>query len=134
MVTIVLDASVVMAWVFEDEMTPTSDRALRALDDARGLVPGLFRYEVANALVVAARRGRITRAEIAAFLTQLDALPIDEQLPPAKPATLHSTATEHTLSAYDAAYLAIAMDSGGHLATNDAALRKAAKKAGVTLV
>ena len=73
----VVDTSVAMAWVFEDEATPATDALLERLRDGSAVVPSLWRFEVANVLAVAERRGRITEAQSVRFSRLLGALPID---------------------------------------------------------
>ncbi|MGQ9501838.1 MAG: type II toxin-antitoxin system VapC family toxin [Anaerolineae bacterium] len=72
----VVDASVVMAWCFEDEANPYADGVLESFTKATALAPITWPLEVANALVVAERRGRITAAETVRFLNLLRELPI----------------------------------------------------------
>jgi hypothetical protein len=56
----VLDASVTGAWCFEDQSTAYTDAVLEAvIKGAEALVPPIWRYEVANLLVVAERRKKI---------------------------------------------------------------------------
>lgn len=132
--TFVLDVSTTMAWCFEDEQTPLSERCLDLLVEDDALVPPLWRYEVANVLVVAERRRRLTAAAAAQFMALLGQLPIttadeDPELP-----VLVDVARRYELSAYDAAYLALAARHGLALATVDARLRDSAATAGVALV
>jgi predicted nucleic acid-binding protein len=97
------------------------------------VAPAVWPLEVANVLLVAERRRRITRAEAARFLELLGNLPVavertDEQnvLP-----VLLGLGREHRLSSYDASYLHLAMRERLRLATRDAALRAAARAVGV---
>ncbi|HMS89710.1 MAG TPA: type II toxin-antitoxin system VapC family toxin [Acidimicrobiales bacterium] len=130
----VVDTSVAMAWVFEDEATPATDALLERLRDGSAVVPSLWRFEVANVLAVAERRGRITEAQSVRFSRLLGALPIDVDDDPATLQELVHTARHHGLSAYDASYLLLALRLGAPLATLDGRLRDAAKTAGVGLV
>ncbi len=129
----VLDASVAVAWALEDERDLYSEKILDALCGAKAWVPSIWPLEVANALLMAERRRRLTRAEVENFLSLLQELPIQvegetilrvwgEILPLAR---------EERLSVYDAAYLNLAMRLGLPLATLDQALRKAARNCGV---
>ena len=95
----------------------------------------LWFYEVGNGLLMAHRRKRITFDQIDGFLTRLKALPIDaaEQVP-SEVLELPAIAQKHSLTNYDAAYLALAMRFGLPLATTDADLRRAAAAAGVGIV
>jgi predicted nucleic acid-binding protein len=74
-VSFVLDASVTLAWVFEDEDTPMTEAALEALRQTEALVPSIWHYEIGNALVVGARRGKLTPATAAHFTELLQNLP-----------------------------------------------------------
>jgi predicted nucleic acid-binding protein len=84
---------------------------------------------------MAYRRKRITFDQIDGFLTRLKALPVDaaEQLP-ADLLELPALAQKHSLTNYDAAYLALAMRLNLPLATTDTDLRRAALAAGVGIV
>jgi len=129
----VIDASVVLAWCFEDEASPYADAVLERLAQAEALAPIIWPLEVGNALVVSERRGRITPAETVRFLNLLRQLPIivEGETPPRMFGEILSLAREQGLSAYDAAYLDLAMRAGAPLATLDEALRQAARRCGV---
>ena len=78
----VLDCSATLPWVFADEATPAADRLLDQLArGARAWVPALWHLELANVLLGASRRGRIDRAGIEGFLSQLASydIVVDEQ-------------------------------------------------------
>ncbi|MBE3599148.1 MAG: type II toxin-antitoxin system VapC family toxin [Limnochordaceae bacterium] len=131
---LVIDASVALSWAFEDEADVLSDRVLDALVDGVAVVPAVWPVEVSNGLVTAQRRGRITPAETARFLSLIGRLPVQvESFELGSMASLVDAAREYNLSAYDASYLALAMSLGAPLATQDAALQKAATAAGVEL-
>lgn len=73
-------------------------------------------------------------AESARFLTLLRDLPIEfEALPFSGLPGLASLAREHGLSAYDAAYLDVAIRRGVPLATRDYSLDQAARRSGVVV-
>ncbi len=129
----VLDASVVLAWCFEDEAGPYADAVLERFVEDIALAPIIWPLEVSNALVVAERRGRITMADAARFLNLLRQLPIavEGETPSRIFGEILALAREHRLSTYDAAYLDLAMRSGLALATQDTALREAAVRCGV---
>jgi predicted nucleic acid-binding protein len=132
-VTFVLDASVTMSWCFEDEASAATDALLHRLENEHALVPMLWEFEVANVLVVAQRRGRITAAGSSRFTSLLHALPIDLERPGGL-SDLVNTGSRYSLSAYDAAYLVLAERTGNPLATRDSALKAAAEDAGVELL
>jgi predicted nucleic acid-binding protein len=130
---LVLDASVTLAWAFEDETGSYTDAVLDGLAEVEGLVPAIWALEVGNALVVAERRGRLSQAASVQFLALLWQLPIT--VAPDRPeqilGEIMALAREQNLSTYDSVYLHLAMRRGLPLATTDAALRQAANRAGV---
>lgn len=129
--TLVIDASVTMAWCFEDEATDATDALLETVAGEGFLVPALWRAEVANVLLVAERRGRVTPAQRDRFLALLDQVPITVESTPPDSAALIWLAEKHGLSAYDAWYLWLAIRTGATLASLDASLVAAARSAGV---
>ena len=128
-----MDASVALAWGFPDEGNEYADAVLLSLEHETMLVTALFAVEVANGLVVGERRKRLRQAEIRRFLALLDGLSIVQDVQPAAGmiSAALALAREHGLSAYDAAYLELAVREGAPLATLDKGLRTAARKAGV---
>lgn len=130
----VLDASLTMAWCFEDEADPRTDAVLDHLQDEPAVVPMLWRLEVANVLLVAQRRKRLTPAQSTRFVELLEALPISVDESPVDLAGVLATALGHQLSAYDATYLLLASRLGLALATADHALAQACRAAGVALL
>lgn len=132
--TFVVDASVTMAWCFEDEAGDATEAALDRLAGEGGLVPLLWRYETSNVLLIAERRGRVSEFHAASLLHRLQQLPISVEAAPAAMDALLATGRMHGLSAYDAAYLNLAERQGIPLATLDRGLCGAARTAGVPLV
>jgi predicted nucleic acid-binding protein len=131
----VLDGSVTMVWGFEDEDDEYAEAILDRMPELQAYVPALWHLEVANALLVGERRGRTTPADTARFLAILGTFPItvdDETIARAWSDTMH-LARAHHLSAYDAAYLELALRRGLPLATLDDRLEAAAAAVGVPL-
>ena len=129
----VLDASVALAWCFEDEGGDYADGVLDALRASEAVAASLWPLEVTNGLLTAERRGRIQAGDAARFGRLLLALPIVID-PVARSRAFEATralARSHTLSAYDAAYLELAVRLGVPLATLDERLGKAAEAEGV---
>lgn len=124
----VLDASVAVAWCFDDESTPAAWALLDRLRSAPGHVPALWALEIGNILLGAERRRRITQARAVEFLGILDELDIraDPDLPGRALRDVLSRARERRLTTYDATYLELAMRLGLPLATKDKALARAA--------
>lgn len=132
---LVLDASVTLAWAFEDEGNAYTDLVLESLATVKAFVPNIWPLEVGNALLVAERRGRLNQAASVQFLALLWQLPIVVEAERAELmlGEILALAREQRLSTYDAAYLHLAMRRGFPLATNDEVLRQAATRAGVSL-
>ena len=132
----VLDGSLTLAWYFADETDPYADAVAQGLATREAVVPSLWRLEIANALVVVERRKRSTQAQAAAFVARLEQLPIvlDDQTDARSWGETLRLARAHTLSAYDAAYLELAMRRGLPLASLDAQLKAAAAAVGVPLL
>jgi predicted nucleic acid-binding protein len=134
--SLVLDSSVALAWVYADE---TTDAVLGLFDNIRlhgAWVPGLWRWEIANVLQLNVRRGRHAEDFRDGALASLALLPVkvdaeaDRQ---AWNAALH-LAERHGLTVYDAAYLEIASRREIPLATLDRDLRDAANLEKVQLL
>ena len=99
-------------------------------------MPSLWPLEVANVVAKSQRLQKITLAQASAFIELLDKLDIVVDANSAQRA-LHDTldlARQFGLSAYDAAYLELALREGLPLATLDARLQAAAREAGVPLM
>lgn len=126
--SLVLDSSMTLAWLFEDEYSQQADAVLHQVMETSAIVPSLWRLEVGNALQMAIRRNRIDAAFRDASLVDLAALAVvvdtetDHQ---AWRTTLH-LADRCGLTLYDAAYLELAQRFELPLATLDQALRDAA--------
>ncbi len=132
----VLDSSIAMAWSFEDETSPYADSVLDFLRKARALVPILWPLEVANALLMGERRQRSTEADSLRWIAILSSLPIrvDPDSGTRAWSDTMTLARLHGLTAYDAAYLELAVRQSLPLATLDTRLRTAAGTIGVTLL
>ena len=126
----VLDSSLALSFVLKDETTAQTDQVLDSFGQgAKAFVPALWRWEVANALLMAERRKRLAPADVHRHLTQLNSLPIevdDAALDQAWTAT-QLLAQQHKLSSYAAAYLEIAIRRAVALGSLDRELRAAAK-------
>jgi predicted nucleic acid-binding protein len=135
-VTFVIDASVVLAWCFEDESDARADAALERISVEGAVAPAHWPLEMADAVRTAERRGRLRQADAARFRELLVELPVElvaVELSAALQGVLED-ARAYDLSAYDAAYLDLAAVRGLPLATVDARLRRACELAGVQLV
>ena len=129
---LVVDASVVVAWLFDDEDEPRADRALERLEEDGALVPRLWHLETRNSLLTAERRGRLSAEEVKERLDALKGLPIRTDEEPDLQSAF-DLARAYGLSLYDALYLELAKRERGELATLDRALGRAASAEGVLL-
>ena len=134
--SLVLDCSITLAWVYSEETTEPIQQAFDALRQSGAWVPGLWRLEVANILEMGVRRKRhdskfrdATLADLAQLPIQLDS-ETDKQ---AWNATLHLS-ERHQLTLYDAAYLELALRRNLPLATLDEDLRRAGRGEKVRLL
>ena len=133
MSTLILDASVAVAWLLEDEPDPLAAATLDRVRQDGAVVPQLWHYEVRNALLVAQRRGRLPEGGAAARLTSLGALPIQTDQDADLEAAME-LAVAHDLSYYDALYLELASRRQLPLATLDRDLTRAARAEGLEVV
>lgn len=133
----VLDASVVLTWCFPDENAAIAQHVADMFKQGDiAIAPSFWPHEVLNALLVGEKRKRISKKLVQSFLEDLATLPIVlEQFPVT---TVFDRVQELSraqgLTAYDAAYLDLALVSGLPLATLDEDLARACKKARIRLV
>ncbi len=121
-------------WFLDDELSSYATHVLRDLTEGgSAVVPSLWTFELANALVVAERRGRIGEADTARILGLARALPIETDATALAEILdrVIPLARAHAITAYDAAYLELAMRLSAPLATLDRNLQAAAGRAGV---
>ena len=133
---VVVDCSIWMKWLFEDEATPATAKLLESLRDDSLVVPGLWLHEVASVLLVAERRGRISANDADEFVRMLRTLSLEIDYAGFDRAIRVSSqlARDHALTAYDATYLELADRMQLPLATLDVALAKAGKALGLVVL
>ena len=127
---LVVDASVVIAWLFDDEEEPRADSVLELLEEDGALVPHLWHLETRNTLLIAERRGRLSRRGVKERMDALRGLPIRTDEEPDLQSAF-DLARAHELSFHDALYLELAKRESAGLATLDRALGRAAVAEGV---
>jgi predicted nucleic acid-binding protein len=133
----VLDASVALSFIFEDEASPYAEGIIEELKSRSAVVPLVWPLEVDNAILSAIRRRRIQEADAFRYLTVLDTLTLEIDLEVAREALgqrILGLGLTHGLSAYDASYLELAMRRGLPLATQDERLIRAAGAAGIDVL
>jgi predicted nucleic acid-binding protein len=135
MAILVVDCSVTMSWLFREEFTQFSERVLDEVIVGQAVEPMIWPLEVANVMLSAERRGRLTQAESAHFLSRLSELSIDVSTMGQQQVAdeLVALARETGTTVYDASYLELAARLGVPLATLDRRLAEAATKIGVAL-
>ena len=112
----IIDTSLVMAYLLNE---PAAPQVLTLLEDGDAQAPDLLRIEVANALVTAVRRQRLTAAQAPPRCAVIASLPI----------RLHSCAhladralaiaLAHQRRPYDGLFVALAESRDTHLLTLD---------------
>ena len=131
----VVDASVTLAWCFDDETTDDTEALLRRLLLEGAMAPAHWSLEVGNGLRFGERRGRLDGAKLAAAESLLSDLHVDV-VPVDIPGMLRAVAVarRHDLTVYDAAYLDLASTRGLALATTDRQLAAACRKEKVRVI
>ena len=126
----VLDASVALGWLIDNPPSPYSERVQQLmLSRAKAVVPVHWHLEIANALLMAERR-KILHRELPDVLTDIGALMsfIETDAMTDDIGTLVSVGRRQLLTAYDAAYVALAARLNVALATQDSAMISAARR------
>jgi predicted nucleic acid-binding protein len=136
----VLDCSVAISWCLVDENNDYANSILAMMVDSEAFVPGIWSLEIANTLVVAERRNRMTKeqskeqSEEAINLLRSLLIKVDMATEINALDSTLNLARQEGLAAYDAAYLELALRLKLPLATLDNRLAEAAIRCGVTLV
>lgn len=134
--SLVLDASMAIAWLFAAERDEAPRAALRRVAAEGAIVPSLWRLEVANVLRNAVRRGRCPDEYASRSLHRLGRLRIEVDPETDRHAWRETRllANAHELTLYDACYLELAARKSAPIATRDAALAGAAQRIGLEVV
>lgn len=132
----VLDCSVAISWCLVDENNDYANAILAIMPDCEAFVPGIWSLEIANVLLGAERRNRMTQEQSSEAIGLLQSLLIQVDTDTdanALGATL-ALGRQEGLASYDAAYLELALRLGLPLATLDTRLAEAARRCGLELV
>lgn len=126
--SLVLDSSVTIAWIYNEGTTAGVREVLNEVADYGAWVPALWRLEVGNILEMGVRRKRHDAAFRDATLSDLLLLPIqvDPETDQRVWGPILRLAERHRLTLYGAAYLELAQRRRLPLATLDGDLRRAA--------
>ena len=132
----VLDCSVAISWCLVDENNDYANAILAMMPDSEAFVLGIWSLEVANTLLVAERRNRMTAQQSQQAITLLQSLfiQVDTATDANALAATIALGRQEGLAAYDAAYLELALRLGLPLATLDTRLAEAATRCGVGLI
>jgi len=132
-VALVLDSSISLSWFFPDEKSKFTDAALALAVHEDCWVPAVWRLEFPNALLVAEKRRRLSRAERLQVLDEVTRLNlrVDQRVHELR--GISELADRHGLSTYDAAYLELASRLDSALITLDGALAVACAAAGIAV-
>lgn len=130
---IVIDASVTLAWLFDETASPDPLNVL--LSNEQLIVPTLWRLEVVNAVLKKERQKIITATQANDYVQTLDSLAIEAIDSPASRTleALLQFARPHQLSSYDAVYLELALDRSARILSLDNNINDAARRLGVQL-
>lgn len=134
---LVIDGSTAIGFLMQDEQAAAALKALAAMESGvQTFVPSHWWLEVANGLVMAERRKRVSQADVVEALNLVQALPVltDDETARRSSSEIAALARQYGLTVYDAAYLELAMRQGATLATDDQALARAATAAGVPVL
>ena len=134
--SLVLDSSAALAWIYDDEAAEPIRRVFNAVADEGAFVPSLWRLEIANSLTVAVRRGRIDHEFRRAALADLGDLDIivDAQTDSRAWNAALELADRFLLTLYDAAYVELAQRRALPLATLDRDMQRAGAQLGLSLL
>lgn len=127
MKSVVIDASVILKWYLSDEQH--GEKALTLLDEFLKrkigfLAPHLLFYEVLNGLLLAGRRGRLSKEDIDPALEGFLELGILFKDPSPYHSRMLQLGLDQAITAYDASYLALAEGEQIPLITADEKLIK----------
>lgn len=134
--TIVVDASAMLAWCFEDEEPANAADLLEEFVADGIVVPIIWTLELANILNLAVRKGRLKAPRLEAFVTLIDGLGVVPDLESYERALVdtRALAAAEKLTSYDAAYLELALRKKARLASKDEDLLAAARRHKVKVV
>lgn len=118
----VVDASFILSHLLPDENYPEVDQIIEehARDICTLTAPDILKFEVLNGLSMACKRKRISQVKAIKLITQF--VELDIQYKNVHEKFILKTALKFGLSAYDAAYLALAKEKKLKLFSHDRAL------------
>jgi predicted nucleic acid-binding protein len=132
----VVDSSLALAWVLPGEASDGADHLLAEVAQDGAVAPAFWSVEVANALLLAERRARISFAQLEGALRYLGDIPIALEALSRERIweDVRTVAAAHRLTVYDALYLEASVRLALPLASLDMALIRAARACGVPVL
>jgi predicted nucleic acid-binding protein len=127
---IVIDCSYAMAMVMPDEQRPAS---LPLVEKSRLVAPPIWVFEVANAFRMAVRRSRLPAEEAARLTRRIDDYAVVVEGADGSVQQRYVAAQNHDLTAYDAAYLDLALQRRCPIATLDGRVAAQARRQGLVV-
>jgi predicted nucleic acid-binding protein len=135
-VSLVIDSSVTLAWIYSDERTEATERVFDIVTEGGAWVPMTWHLEVANGLQQGIRQRRIHAAFRTGALADLAEMNIATD-PDTNVFAGNDTLTlsdRFRLTLYDACYLELAQRRNLPLATLDGDLRAAGDALGIVML
>lgn len=118
---LVVDASVCLKWVFEEEDSDKARILLKRYKEDKYILvaPDLWEYEIVNALATAVRRKKINPSKSRLFLKLIlkgkpETIPLSTILPKCL-----ENAQKYEISGYDSAYITLAKENKIFLISSD---------------
>ena len=132
---IVLDASLLVAWLLEEDAASSVPTLADVLQNQTLVVPAHWPTEIGNALLVNLRRGRLPSNRMEMMLDDCAAfdIAIEASIPVEKISPLARLAAAQNLTFYDAAYIQLALERAIPLGTLDRNMRSATERLGIRL-
>ncbi len=133
--SLVLDASAALAWVYGEGNVENLDDLYREVKDKGAIVPELWHIEIANVLLTGCRKGRHDFSVAEENLRRFSKfrIAVDRETRFRAWDSAFKLGRKHSLTSYDAAYLELAQRLRLPLATLDKELLAAAAAEGVSL-
>ena len=132
---LVVDASVALSWVLPDENAKYTNASLAHVLEEGAVVPTIWSAEIANGLLTSVRRKRLEIDGVPRALLLFESLRIELDVHGGRDSVrrMFDAGSASGLTAYEASYLDLCVRAGLPIATQDAELERAARKAGVPI-
>lgn len=133
---IVVDASLMIAHVLGETTLAAEANVIETLKTEQLLAPAHWIVEISNALARNVRRQRVSSEDVELILREIAeyAIEVVQPTPIDQVFNLISFASAHELTAYDAAYVMLALTAKAKRATLDQAMRRAATRLNIELI